>query len=118
MANAPLGIDRSRATEDAPQNNKLGLSKLSMKPSAQVGRARASARHGVCGRDDLEQAHADDACCGARTRTGQPCRRQPLPGSARCRNHGGCSTGPTSAQGKRKVTLNLPRVRKAQDPAS
>ena len=41
-----------------------------------------------------------------------------MPDRLRCRNHGGCSTGPKSAEGKRKAALNLPRVRKAQDPAS
>lgn len=27
--------------------------------------------------------------CGAKTRTGAPCRKAPVAGSARCRNHGG-----------------------------
>lgn len=58
------------------------------------------------------------ALCGARTRQGRPCLREVVEGNARCRNHGGCSTGPKSAEGKRKVTFNLPRVRKAQDPVS
>ena len=43
--------------------------------------------------------------CGARTRTGRPCRRRPvwdneldMPRNGRCRNHGGLSTG----RGKRR----------------
>ncbi len=65
-----------------------------------------------------QRPKVDKALCGARTRQGRPCVREVVEGNARCRNHGGCSTGPTSAEGKRKVTLNLPKVRKAQDPAS
>jgi hypothetical protein len=36
--------------------------------------------------------------CGARTRVGTPCRRWPMP-NGRCRLHGGCSTGPRTAEG-------------------
>ncbi len=36
--------------------------------------------------------------CGARTRAGTPCRRWPMP-NGRCRLHGGCSTGPRTAEG-------------------
>lgn len=32
--------------------------------------------------------------CGARTRSGAPCKRAPLEGKRRCRLHGGASTGP------------------------
>ncbi|MDA0990572.1 MAG: HGGxSTG domain-containing protein [Verrucomicrobia bacterium] len=32
--------------------------------------------------------------CGARTRSGTPCKRFPVPGKRRCRMHGGLSTGP------------------------
>src|SRR5712672_3598916 len=32
--------------------------------------------------------------CGARTRSGGRCRKPPLTGKRRCRNHGGASTGP------------------------
>jgi hypothetical protein len=36
--------------------------------------------------------------CGARTRAGTPCLRWPMP-NGRCRLHGGCSTGPRTAEG-------------------
>ena len=39
-----------------------------------------------------------DTRCGARTRPGTPCRRWPMP-NGRCRLHGGCSTGPRTAEG-------------------
>lgn len=34
------------------------------------------------------------AHCGAKTRSGEPCKRHAVPGSARCKLHGGKSTGP------------------------
>lgn len=33
------------------------------------------------------------ATCGARTRSGAPCKRAPMEGKARCKLHGGASTG-------------------------
>ena len=38
--------------------------------------------------------------CGAQTRKGEPCKRQPIPGKKRCRNHGGMSTGKRTPQGR------------------
>ncbi|WP_269768265.1 HGGxSTG domain-containing protein [Burkholderia ubonensis] len=32
--------------------------------------------------------------CGAKTRSGEPCKRAPMEGKTRCRLHGGASTGP------------------------
>lgn len=40
--------------------------------------------------------------CGARTRSGLPCRRWPMP-NGRCRLHGGCSTGPRTAEGLARI---------------
>ena len=48
--------------------------------------------------------------CGARRRRdGQPCQARSVPGKRRCKWHGGCSTGPRTAEGKAKVARNLPR---------
>lgn len=45
--------------------------------------------------------------CGAFARsTGKPCKRKALP-NGRCRNHGGLSTGPRTADGKAKALANL-----------
>lgn len=41
--------------------------------------------------------------CGARTRTGAPCKRKPVRGKKRCRNHGGLSTGPRTPEGRAKA---------------
>ncbi len=41
--------------------------------------------------------------CGASTRNGKPCCRKKLSGRARCRNHGGLSTGPKSAAGRAAI---------------
>jgi hypothetical protein len=38
--------------------------------------------------------------CGARTRTGAPCKRKPVPGKNRCRNHGGLSNSERTPQGR------------------
>jgi len=40
--------------------------------------------------------------CGARTRKSTPCQRRTYP-NGRCRNHGGCSTGPKTAAGKQRI---------------
>ena len=40
--------------------------------------------------------------CGAGTRAGTPCRRWPMP-NGRCRLHGGCSTGPRTAEGMARL---------------
>jgi hypothetical protein len=43
--------------------------------------------------------------CGARTKTyGTPCRAQGLGRGGRCRVHGGCSTGPRTEAGRRRVS--------------
>lgn len=45
--------------------------------------------------------------CGARTRTGAPCKRKPISGKRRCRNHGGLSTGPRTPEGQARAKANL-----------
>ena len=94
---------------------------MAMSPSPQSSRLRNTYPAGETEQATLmirQRPKVGKGLCGARTRQGRPCVRGVVEGNARCRNHGGCSTGPTSAEGKRKVTLNLPKVRKAQDPAS
>src|SRR5919198_423716 len=48
--------------------------------------------------------------CGAKCRTGWPCRRRAVwdedndcPVNGRCRNHGGMSTGPKTQEGRRRI---------------
>jgi hypothetical protein len=51
----------------------------------------------------------EDGLCGARTRAGYPCRGIPVfrppgtPGRARCRLHGGKSTGPRTPEGRARI---------------
>jgi hypothetical protein len=45
--------------------------------------------------------------CGAKTRKGTPCKRRDLYLSGRCKLHGGLSTGPITAEGRRRSTANL-----------
>jgi len=44
--------------------------------------------------------------CGAKTRTGTPCKLTSIYDNGRCRFHGGMSTGPTTQEGKRRSALN------------
>lgn len=45
--------------------------------------------------------------CGAKTRSGRPCRNDGVSyTNGRCKFHGGCSTGPRTAEGKCKSALN------------
>jgi hypothetical protein len=41
--------------------------------------------------------------CGAKTRSGAPCRCRALDGKKRCRLHGGCSTGPKTEAGRAAI---------------
>lgn len=41
--------------------------------------------------------------CGALTRKGIPCRARALPGKARCKFHGGLSTGPKTLEGRKRI---------------
>lgn len=79
-------------------------------------RARARARHGVkrvlsClavlargkTRPAVVAGRNSSSPCGARTRTGAPCRRTGL-GNGRCANHGGLSSGPKTAEGRRRIS--------------
>lgn len=48
--------------------------------------------------------------CGAKTRTGRPCVAKAMV-NGRCRNHGGMSTGPRTAEGKARSLAALARGR-------
>ena len=51
-----------------------------------------------------QRPHAQDGrVCGAKTRSGQPCRNPKMP-NGRCRMHGGCSTGPKSLSGRERIS--------------
>lgn len=41
--------------------------------------------------------------CGAKARTGKPCQMRVEPSKAKCRLHGGLSTGPKTADGKSRI---------------
>jgi hypothetical protein len=47
-------------------------------------------------------AHAAKRC-GAKTRSGDPCKNFPLKGKRRCKLHGGMSTGPKTAEGIERI---------------
>ncbi len=57
--------------------------------------------------------------CGARRRRdGKPCQALNEPGRARCRWHGGCSTGPRTAAGKARALQNLRQYRAVEPVAT
>src|SRR6056297_2160612 len=41
--------------------------------------------------------------CGAKTRSGEPCKKAAMKGRSRCRNHGGASTGPRTEAGRARI---------------
>jgi hypothetical protein len=43
------------------------------------------------------------ALCGSKTRSGEPCKRHAVPGSKRCKLHGGKSTGPKDQSGNKNA---------------
>lgn len=51
--------------------------------------------------------------CGAKTRKGTPCQAKALT-NGRCRNHGGLSTGPRTAEGKARSLAALAKGRGAE----
>lgn len=51
-------------------------------------------------------AQLEGMTCGARTRSGTPCRRRDLYINGRCHLHGGASTGPLTTAGKKRSALN------------
>jgi hypothetical protein len=59
-------------------------------------------------------SECSDLRCGARTRSGTPCKRRDLYASGRCRLHGGLSTGPKS--GPRAKRPEPPKVEAPYDP--
>jgi hypothetical protein len=43
------------------------------------------------------------ARCGAKTQSGEPCKKASMKGRSRCRNHGGCATGPRTEAGRVRI---------------
>lgn len=54
--------------------------------------------------------------CGAKTRAGTPCKMTSLYSNGRCKLHGGLSTGPRTAAGKRKAASNGTTPKRKQSP--
>ncbi len=65
---------------------------------------------------DIPPECSDLVYCGAKTRAGTPCRRKDLYANGRCRLHGGLSTGPKTAEGKRRSAANGKTPKKKQTP--
>ena len=63
-----------------------------------------------------DYAGGDPRLCNAKTRSGRPCRALKL-AHGRCKWHGGLSTGPRTAEGKARCTMNLPWAKRMQPPS-
>lgn len=55
-----------------------------------------------------------DMTCGATTRASTHCKRRDLYRSGRCKLHGGLSTGPRTAKGKRRSARNGKRANRGK----
>lgn len=77
-----------------------------MSPATRPELIHASARANDFGDWLAKHAAAAKAAkrviCGAKTQSGNPCRGKSLPGTRRCKWHGGMSTGPRTAEGKQE----------------
>jgi len=51
----------------------------------------------------MEQLNQSKPLCGAKTRSGHPCRKPALKRKRRCRLHGGLSTGPRTDEGRARI---------------
>jgi hypothetical protein len=51
----------------------------------------------------MKEAALTNPLCGAKTRSGKPCEKFPLASKRRCRLHGGLSTGPKTAEGRKRI---------------
>jgi hypothetical protein len=52
--------------------------------------------------------------CGARTRSGAPCRAKGIGRGGRCENHGGMSTGAKTAEGRQRIREGVRRYWEAR----
>jgi len=64
------------------------------------------------------QPKADRPLCGARTRQGTACRAKAVDGRARCRMHGGGSTGAKTAEGRARICESNRRRAEARRQAN
>lgn len=53
------------------------------------------------------EPHATPAICGARTRSGKPCRQHPIRGGTRCRMHGGATPRALVAANRRVLETRI-----------
>lgn len=68
-----------------------------------IGAVCARMREKGLAEDGSPLPRRDRPCCGAKTRAGETCKKKVIPGKAKCRYHGGLSTGPTTHAGKAKI---------------
>ena len=57
-------------------------------------------------RQGWDRTAAHENACGARTRSGSPCKLRSIYSNGRCKFHGGLSTGPKTDAGKEQARIN------------
>lgn len=87
---------------------RLMLTALGFQPPTRIKwgnfRSTTRARKGVLSKTGYIGPSRVQHACGAKTRKGTPCRAKALPGKTRCKFHGGCSTGPRTLEGRRRIS--------------
>lgn len=96
--------DLARGLADRAEGRLLELRRRRASPSLIAAfEARDAAAQAML-RLMISRAHLNAPTrCGAQTRTGSPCKALAVRGRRRCRNHGGLSTGPQTAEGWKRT---------------
>lgn len=93
---------------DAPErlrilNSRPGLGFVRLQLSGAITLAHLRVFHAATALRSAVHAQMHRQDCGALTRRGMACKLKSEPGKARCRLHGGLSTGPKTAEGKARI---------------
>ena len=94
-------------------NSRPGLGFVRLQLSGPITLAHLRAFHAAATMRSAVHAQMHRQECGALTRRGMACKLKSEPGKARCRLHGGLSTGPKTEEGKARIA-NAQRKRWAK----
>lgn len=96
-----IGEGLTAATDNTDREQSTGC----CNNSAETARKQRDAKiRAIVNMKPHQSGYYDRTRCGAHSRsTGKPCTAKGLLPSGRCRNHGGASTGPKTAEGKARI---------------
>jgi hypothetical protein len=75
---------------------------LSIRLQGEAANRKPAGHDGAVAQTGWHLPKRDRQLCGAFTRQGKPCQRGALK-NGRCRNHGGCASGPKTEEGRRRI---------------